>query len=143
MTLILIDNDAGKTIRLAPNETTEVFCDGEGIPVINGLAKTSHKKFRVQFLNSSGDATGHDLGVRIVDCDAEGTVFKVFERHEIPRDWLAKGFLDLRGIDPLVAMKDTRAGFDDKAGHGGRKGQGRDEIKTWRAFSLDHRADGL
>ena len=53
MALVLIDNDAGKAIRFAPDETTEVFYDGEGIPVINGLAETSCEKFLVQFLNSA------------------------------------------------------------------------------------------
>jgi hypothetical protein len=41
-----------------------------------------------------------------------------------------------------MAVKNTGAGFNDEACHAGRKGQGRDEIKTWRAFSLDHPVDG-
>ena len=141
MILVLVDNDARKAVGFAPDKTTKVFFNREGIAVVNGLSETTSEEFLVQFLFSPRNSARHDLGVWIVDRHAERAVLEVLEGDEITGFGLPKGLLDFRRVDPLMSVEDTGARFDDKTWHGGRKGHGRGEIKTWRAFSLDHLAE--
>jgi hypothetical protein len=110
--------------------------------MINGLAQATQEKLFIQLLFSAGYPTCDNLGLRVVDRYSQWPIFEVLECDKVAGFGIPEGFLDFRRIDPLVTVEDARAGFDDEAWHGGRKGHAGEEIKTWRSFSLEHPVDG-
>ena len=77
------------------------------------------EKFVIELLFPAGDAAGDDLRIRIVDGGAERAVLEILQADDIAGLGVAVCFFDLGGIDPVVAVENTRARFDNDAGHGG------------------------
>ena len=57
------------------------------------------------------------MALRIVDGGAQGAVLVVFEGDHLSSLGVSKDLFDLTGIDPIVAVKNARAGTDDDTGH--------------------------
>ena len=75
----------------------------------------------------------YNLRFWVVDRTPKGFVFEILEGNYLPRLWITEGFLDFGGVDPVVAMKDTGAGFYDETGH---------EVANWGEIYLESwRAD--
>ena len=73
----------------------------------------------VEILLSAREPAGDDLGVGIVNRASQWSIFEVLKGNDVPGLRVSEGLFDLRGVDPVVAVEDSRAWFDDKSGHGG------------------------
>jgi len=58
-----------------------------------------------------------DLGFRIVNRASNQTVASVLERDNVAIRRVSENFQDFAGKDPVVSVKNSRAGFDDQSSH--------------------------
>ena len=124
---VAIDDEAGQAVAFAPDEAAEEFIEAAAAAMLDGLADAAGEEIQVEVLAAAGEAAGDDLGVRVIDRGAERAVAKILEGDHVAGLGVAESFLDLGGVNPLVAVENTGAGSDDEACHGtgiwgGRRG---------------------
>ena len=102
-----VQNDAGQAIGFGPNKATDVFVEGERLAHFEGTFEAANHEVEVQLLGAMREAARDDLGDGIVNSGPHGTVFKVLESDHVSGLGLAKGFLNLGCINPVVALKDS------------------------------------
>jgi len=123
---VAVDDDAGQAVGFAPDEAAEAGIDGEALAEGGGLVEAAEEELAVEGLAAAGEAAGDDLGGGVVDGGAEEAVPSVLERDDFAGLGVSEGLEDFAGVDPLVAVKDAGAGFDDESGHGRKTGGRRD-----------------
>ena len=110
MVAVAVDDQAGEAVGLGPDEAGERFIDAALLAVLDGLADAAGEEVEVEVLLAAGKPAGDDLRLRVVDGGAERAVAEVLEGDDVAGLGIAEGFLDLGGIDPLVTVKNARAG---------------------------------
>ena len=81
------------------------------------LLDATLEEIRVKILAASREAPRHDLRFAVVNRAAEEVILAVLERDDIPIGGVAEHLQDLAGENPIVAVQDAGARFDDEAGH--------------------------
>ena len=107
---VAVDDQAGQAVGLGPDEAGERFIDAALFPVVDGLADAAGEEVEVEVLLAAGKPAGDDLRLGIVDGGAERPVAEVLERDDVAGLGIAEGFLDFGGVNPLVTVKNARAG---------------------------------
>ena len=107
---VAVDDQAGQAVGLGPDEAGEGFIDAALLAVLDGLADAAGEEVEVEILLAAGKAAGDDLRMRIVDGGAERAVAEVLEGDDVAGLGIAEGFLDFGGVNPLVTVKNARAG---------------------------------
>ena len=115
---VAVDDQAGQAVGFAPDETGKRFIDVGALAQVDRLADAAGEEVEVEILFAAGKAAGDDLRHRIVDRRAERAVAEILERDNVARLWIAEGFFDLGGVNPLVTVKNACSGCDDDACHG-------------------------
>ena len=114
---VAVDDDPGKSVGLAPDQSIDRILEPEILTMLESAFETPHEKVVIEFLLSSRDAACHDLGRGIVDRGAEGAILEILQRNDVARFGIPEGLLDFTGVDPVVTVIDSGAGSDDDSGH--------------------------
>ena len=133
MIAVAIDDHAGQTIAFAPDQPTELRIHSAARAIFHRLREPARKKIRIEFLPASRKTPGDDLRFGIVNRAAEQPVFSVFQRDDVAVGWIAKDLQHFAGENPIMAMEDAGARFDDEAGHVGRQNVERSTLNVQRS----------
>ena len=120
MRAVSVDDHSGKTVGFAPNKPTKGGIQIKAAPEVAGQPDAATEKILVERLAAAGKSPGHNLAQGVVNGRSERTVLVILEGNDLPWLGITENFLNFAGIDPIVAVKDAGAGFDDDSGHGWR-----------------------
>ena len=140
MVAVAVDDQTGEAVGFGPDESGQRVVDARVFPMVDGLADTAGEEIEIEILLPAGEPAGDNLGKRIVDGGAQRAVAEILERDDITGFRVTEGFLDLSGIDPLVTVKNARAGRNDEAGHGAEMSDGARRLVECETMGAGSRA---
>ena len=114
---VAIDDHAGKSVALAPDEAAEPRLDSAARPVLDGLGNPALEEIEIELLFPARKAARDNLRPGVVDRAPKKAVASVLERNHIAVGGISKHLQDLAAEHPIVSMQDSRARFNDKATH--------------------------
>ena len=117
MFAVAIDDHAGQSVALAPNHAAQFWIDISTVTVLGGLRDAAFEKIKIEILPLPRKATRDNLRLGIVNRTADQTIAPVFQRNHVAIRRISENLQHLAGKNPVVAVQDVRAGFDNKAGH--------------------------
>jgi hypothetical protein len=85
--------------------------------ILHGDLQTAFKKIQVQILTLTGKTTRYDLRTTVVNRRAQHPVTSILQGHKLTVLWISKGFKNLGGVHPVVAMKKPGAWLDNETCH--------------------------
>ena len=118
MVAVTIDDHAGQAVAFAPDDATKLGVDIASRAIFRRLRDPALKKIQIEILPATRETPRHNLRFAVVDRAADQMIAAVFERDDIAVHRVAEGFQHLAREDPIVAVQNARARFDDEAGHG-------------------------
>ena len=110
---VTIEDDSRQTIAFAPNDPPQLRIDLSPVAIFQSLRDPAFEKIEIEILPLPGKSARHNLRLGIVNGAADQFVASVLERDHVAVLRFAKNFQDFTGKDPVVAVKNSRAGFDD------------------------------
>ena len=78
------------------------------------------EKIAIQILLATGEASGNNLGVRVIHGRAQIVVTLIFQRHYVARSRITEHRANLCAVHPIVTVKYARLRRYDKTCHNAR-----------------------
>lgn len=128
MAVIPIYDEPRQTIRLAPGEAAEEGVDGKPFPERKCEFQAAEEEILVEVLFSPRKTACHNLRFWVINRTSKRFVFEILQGNDLAWLRIPEGFLDFRGVNPIVAVKDAGAGFYDETGH---------EVANWGEIYLE------
>src|SRR5262245_60896948 len=116
MVAVTIDDHAGQTVALAPDQAAEFFIHSSSCPILGRLSDPPLEKIEVEILFSPREPTRHDLRLGIIDGAADEMIASVLERNYVAVLWLTEDFQHLAAKDPIVPMQNPRSWLYHQSG---------------------------
>ena len=85
--------------------------------VFSGLRDAALEEIKIEILPLSRETAGGDLRFGIVNRTADQTIAPVLQRNHVAIGRFPENFQHLAGKNPVVSVQDSRARFDNEAGH--------------------------
>ena len=117
---IAVDDETGQAIALAPHKAHHFLPRKPAFAQHGCLGNAAGKEIAVQVLLTTGEAARHNLRMRIIHGRSQVTVALILEQHHITRLGIPEHGTHLCAIYPIVTMKNTRLGRNDKTCHNAR-----------------------
>jgi hypothetical protein len=114
---VTIDDQPGQSVALAPDEPTEPGIDPPSRPIFHRLGDPALEEIEIEILFPARETPGHDLRFRIVNGAPNEVIAPVLERDDIAVVRRTKNLQDFAPEDPVVAVENSRARFNNKAAH--------------------------
>ena len=118
MVAVPVHDQARQAVGLAPHQPAQVGVDAQRVAHVQGALDAALEEVGVQMLAAERVAARDDLRARIVDRAAEGLAAQVVEDHFIAGLRIAGDDLHIRGIHPVMTVKEAGAGLDNEGRHG-------------------------
>jgi hypothetical protein len=77
MIAVAIDDQAGNSVRLRPDQTAQRGIERQGVAIGHRLLDTTCKELQIEVLSAAREPAGDDLRQRIVDRGAERAIAKI------------------------------------------------------------------
>ena len=117
---VAIDDHARQSIALAPDDAAKSRIDPAPLPILHGLRDPALEKIEIEVLPPPRESPGHDLRFAVVNRAADQVISSVFQRNDVAIRRISERLQNFAGKHPIVPVQNSRARFDDEAGHGKR-----------------------
>ena len=114
---VAIDDHARQSVALAPDHSAQPRIHAATRAIFHRLCDAALEKIEIERLFPARETPRHDLRFAVVDRAADEVILAVLQRDDVAIGGIAERLQHLAGEDPVVAVEDARARFDDEAGH--------------------------
>src|SRR5262245_15382975 len=117
MVAVAINDHAGQTVALTPNQAAEFFVHSSSRPILDRLCDPPLKEIEVEILFSPGEPARHDLRLGIIDRATDEMIASVLKRNNVAVLWLTEDLQHLTAKDPVVPMQNARSRLYHQSSH--------------------------